>query len=61
MRVANYIYVQFPPYLPAPSWLLPLFPVVPNVCRKYCLERYRRGCAGPGQSGYIGQALQRDP
>lgn len=39
VRVVKYTYVQFPPYLLGPSWLLPLFPVVPNVWRKYCLER----------------------
>lgn len=39
VRVATYIYFHLPPYLPGPSGLLPPFPVVPNVCRKYFLER----------------------
>lgn len=39
VRVVNYVDFHFPPYLPGPSWLFPPFPMVPNVCRKFHVER----------------------
>lgn len=54
-RVANYIYLHFPPYLPGPSRLPPSFPVPEMLPRKI-----HKACAGPKQSG-CSPGSARDP